>query len=73
MRCSMASMALTGHFSFEGGECVHFCPEVNGIAEFTLGDAAQPLVLLAENEGASFVPGCFRDSLRAWRRRCLRV
>ncbi len=44
-----------GAFGFEGGECVHFLPEVDGIAEFACGDAAQPLMTFSQNEGATFL------------------
>src|SRR5580698_4808456 len=43
-----------GRFGFEGGKCVHSCPEVDGIAEFAFGDAAEPLMPFAEDEGATF-------------------
>ena len=40
-------------FGFEGGECVHLLPEADGIAEIAFGDAAEPLMLFAQHEGAS--------------------
>ena len=42
-------------FGFEGGERVHFLPEVDGIAEFAFGNAAEPLMVFAEHECASFL------------------
>src|SRR5271154_6056052 len=36
-----------GALGFQGGEGVHFLPEVDGIAEFAFGDAAEPLMLFS--------------------------
>ena len=41
-------------FGFEGGERVHFRPEVDGVAEFTFGDEAEPLMLFSQDEGQPF-------------------
>ncbi len=41
-------------FGFESGKCVHFLPEVDWIAEFAFGDAAEPLMLFSEDKGATF-------------------
>jgi len=46
-------------FGFQGGKLVHFLPETDGIAQFTLCDEAQPDMLFGEHEGAAF----FGDAL----------
>src|ERR1700679_31753 len=38
-----------GAFGFERGECVYLRPEMNGVAEFTFGNATQPLMLFAKH------------------------
>ena len=43
-----------GAFGFERGERVYLRPEVDGIAEFAFGYAAEPLMLFAKHKGASF-------------------
>src|SRR5579859_5527917 len=37
-----------------GGKSIHFCPEMDGVAQLALGDLAKPVVGLAENERQSF-------------------
>src|SRR5271155_874386 len=46
-------------FAFEGWECVHFLPEVDGITEYAFGDAAEPLVFFSQDEGAAFLLDAF--------------
>ena len=46
-------------FGFESGKRVHFCPEVDGIAEFALRNKAKPLVVFAEHESAALCPHAF--------------
>src|ERR1700722_11208194 len=43
-----------GSLGFQGGESVHFCPEVDRVAKFSFGNEAKPLMVLFENEGESF-------------------
>ena len=47
----MASMALIGTSLFQGGQGIHLRPEMNRIAQFTLRNLAQPVVVLAQDEG----------------------
>src|SRR5579872_2697554 len=42
------------NFGFKNGKRIHLRPKMDGVPEFTLGDAAEPLMLLAEHEGATF-------------------
>src|SRR5271166_3210415 len=44
-----------GSFGFEGGERVHFLPEMYGITQFAFGDAAKPSVSFFEHESAAFL------------------
>ena len=48
-----------GNFGLEGGKRVHFCPEVDGVAEFTFRDQAKPLVFFTKHESASFFAHAF--------------
>ena len=50
IRCSMASIALIGTSSFHGWQRVHLRPEVDRIAQFALGNLAQPVVVLTQDE-----------------------
>ena len=67
----MASMALTGTSPFDGGQGIHFGPEVDRVAQVAFGDLAQPLMLLAEHEGPAPGAQSFRDSPPEWNRRYL--
>ena len=42
-------------FGFQGRERVHLLPETDRIAEFAFGDAAEPLMFFAEDEGATLL------------------
>jgi hypothetical protein len=42
-------------FAFEGGKRIHPLPEMDGIAEFASGDAAEPLMFLAEDKSATLL------------------
>ena len=55
----MASMALMGTSSFHGGQGIHLRPEVDRVAQLAFGDLAQPLVVLAQDEGQSAVLQAF--------------
>jgi len=43
-----------GGFGFEGGKGVYFLPEMDGIAEFSFSDAAEPLMPFSQHERATF-------------------
>lgn len=43
-----------GSLGFQGGQSVHFCPEVDRVAKFSFGNEAKPLMAFSENEGESF-------------------
>ncbi len=47
----MASVALIGMFGLQRRQSIDFAPEMNWVAQFTLRDLPQPVVVLAEDEG----------------------
>ena len=58
------------HVSLHSWQGIHLGPEVDWIAQFTLCDLPQPVVILAQDERHSSRNASFRDSPREWNRRC---